>query len=94
VASWSSTAGRVAHPQSGKYRAGSRTAKIAMFDIKIECMRFARRSAAKGAGKAGWRHVNESAVTAASFYVRPNSGPLVEGGRSGTSVGFGTRQRC
>ena len=24
-----------------------------MFDIKIECMRFARRSAAKGAGK-GW----------------------------------------
>jgi hypothetical protein len=37
--------------------AGSRTAKIAMFDIKIECMRFARRSAAKGAGKAGWRHV-------------------------------------
>ena len=40
-----------------------------MFDIKIECMRFARRSAAKGAGKAGWRHVNESAVTAASFYV-------------------------
>lgn len=30
-----------------------------MFDIKIECMRFARRSAAKGAGKAGWRHVNE-----------------------------------
>ena len=38
-----------------------------MFDIKIECMRFARRSAAKGAGKAGWRHVNESAVTAASL---------------------------
>jgi hypothetical protein len=38
-----------------------------MFDIKIECMRFARRSAAKGAGKAGWRHVNDSAVTAASF---------------------------
>jgi hypothetical protein len=37
-----------------------------MFDIKIECMRFARRSAAKGAGKAGWRHVNESVVTAAS----------------------------
>ena len=35
-----------------------------MFDIKIECMRFARRSAAKGAGKAGWRHVNDSAVTA------------------------------
>jgi hypothetical protein len=56
-----------------------------MFDIKIECMRFARRSAAKGAGKAGWRHVNDSAVTAASFYVRPNSRPLVEGGRSGTS---------
>ena len=56
-----------------------------MFDIKIECMRFARRSAAKGAGKAGWRHVNESAVTAASFYVGPNSGPLVDGGRSGTS---------
>jgi hypothetical protein len=82
-----------ASPQSGKYRAGSRTAEIAMFDIKIECMRFARRSAAKGAGKAGWRHVNESAVTAASFYVGPNSGPLVEGGRSGTSVGFGTRQR-
>jgi len=53
-----------------------------MFDIKIECMRFARRSAAKGAGKAGWRHVNDSAVTAASFYVRPNSGPLVEGGRA------------
>jgi len=50
-----------------------------MFDIKIECMRLARRSAAKGAGKAGWRHVNDSAVTAASFYVRPNSGPLVEG---------------
>jgi hypothetical protein len=49
-----------------------------MFDIKIECMRFARRSAAKGAGKAGWRHVCESAVTAASFSVRPNSGPLVE----------------
>jgi hypothetical protein len=65
-----------------------------MFDIKIECMRLARRSGAKGAGKAGWRHVNESAVTAASFYVRPNSGPLVEGGRSGTGVGFGTRQRC
>ena len=60
-----------------------------MFDIKIECMRFARRSAAKGAGKAGWRHVNESAVTAASFYVRPNSGPLVDGGRSGTSVASG-----
>jgi len=59
-----------------------------MFDIKIECMRFARRSAAKGAGKAGWRDVNDSAVTAASFYVRPSSGPLV-GGRSGTSVGFG-----
>ena len=38
-----------------------------MFDIKIECMRFARRSPAKGAGKAGWRHVYESAVTAASF---------------------------
>ena len=60
-----------------------------MFDIKIEFMRFARRSAAKGAGKAGWRHVNDSAVTAASFYVRPNSGPLVDGGRSGMSVGFG-----
>ena len=44
-----------------------------MFDIKIECMRFARRSAAKGAGKAGWRHVNESAVTGASFYVRPTA---------------------
>ena len=56
-----------------------------MFDIKIECMRFARRSTAKGTGKAGWRHVNESAVTAPSFYVRPNSGPLVDGGRSGTS---------
>jgi hypothetical protein len=56
-----------------------------MFDIKIECMRLARRSAAKGAGKAGWRHVNDSAVTAASFYVGPNGGPLVEGGRSGTS---------
>ena len=36
-----------------------------MFDIKIECMRFARRSAAKGAGKAGWCHVNDSAVAAA-----------------------------
>ena len=60
-----------------------------MFDIKIECMRFARRSAAKGAGKAGWRHVNESAVTAASFYVGPNSGPLVEGGRSGTALASG-----
>ena len=60
-----------------------------MFDIKIESMRFARRSAAKGAGKAGWRHVNDSAVTAASFYVRPNSGPLVEGGRSGISVASG-----
>ena len=58
-----------------------------MFDIKIKCMRFARRSAAKGAGKAGWRH--DSAVTAASFYVRPNSGPFVEGGRSGTSVASG-----
>ena len=57
---------RVAHPPKRKYRAGSRTAKIAMVDIKIECMRLARRSAAKGAGKAGWRHVNESAVTAAS----------------------------
>jgi hypothetical protein len=57
-----------------------------MFDIKIECMRLARRSAAKGAGKAGWRHVNESAVTAASFYVRQNGGPLVEGSWSGTSV--------
>jgi len=41
-----------------------------MFDIKIECMRLARRSAAKGAGKAGWRQVNESAVTAASFLCR------------------------
>ena len=38
-----------------------------MFDIKIECMRFARRSAAKGARKAGWRYVTGSAVTAASF---------------------------
>jgi hypothetical protein len=28
-----------------------------MFDIKIECMRFVRRSAAMGTGKAGWRHV-------------------------------------
>ena len=56
-----------------------------MFDIKIECMRFARRSAAKGAGKAGWRHVYDSAVTAASFDVGPNSGPLVDGSRSGTS---------
>ena len=65
-----------------------------MFDIKIERMRFAPRSAAKGAGKAGWRHVYEAVVTAASFYVRPNSGPLVKGGRSGTSVGLGTRQRC
>jgi hypothetical protein len=36
-----------------------------MFDIKIECMRFARRSTAKGTGKAGWRHVNDSAVRAA-----------------------------
>ena len=35
-----------------------------MFDIKIERMRLARRSAAKGAGKAGWRHVT-SRVTAA-----------------------------
>ena len=58
-----------ASPKAGKYRAGGRTAKVAMFDIKIECMRFARRLAAKGAGKAGWRHGNESAVTAASFYV-------------------------
>ena len=84
MASWSSGVhhlqpGEERIPQSGKYRAGSRTAKIAMFDIKIECMPLARRSAAKGAGKAGWRHVNDSAVTAASFYVRPNSGPLVEG---------------
>ena len=34
------------------------------------------------------RHLNESAVTAASFYVGPNGGPLVEGGRSGMSVGL------
>jgi hypothetical protein len=49
-----------------------------MFDIKIECMRLGERSAAKGAGKAGWRHVNESAVTAANFYVRLDGGPLVK----------------
>jgi uncharacterized protein YndB with AHSA1/START domain len=54
--------------------------------IKTESMRFAPRSAPKGAGNAGWRHVYKSAVTAASFYIRPNSGPLVKGGRSGTRV--------
>jgi hypothetical protein len=38
-----------------------------MFGIKIECMRFARRSAAKGAGKAGWCDVIESAVDSGEF---------------------------
>ena len=42
-----------------------------MFDIKIECMRLARRSAAKGAGKAGWRHFKRVGGDTASFYVRP-----------------------
>jgi hypothetical protein len=62
-------AGARSAPQSAKHCAGGRIAKIATFDIKIESMRFALRSA-KGAGKASWRHVYESAVTAAGFYIR------------------------
>jgi hypothetical protein len=73
--------------QSAKHSAGRQDAKIATFDTKIESMRFAPGSAAKGAGKGGRTHVYERAVTAASFHVRENSGPLVERSWSGTSMG-------
>jgi hypothetical protein len=75
VASWTSVVGNGLsrhHLQPGRGappKARGRIAKIATFDIKIESMRFALRSA-KGAGKASWRHVYESAVTAAGFYIR------------------------
>jgi len=58
---------------------GQHTAKIATFDTKIERMRFAPGSAAKGAAKAARRHGYDSAVQAESFYVREVDGPLVEG---------------
>jgi predicted phosphoribosyltransferase len=59
--------------------AGAHTAKIATFDTKIESMRFAPGSAAKGAAKVARHHGYESAAKAQSFYVRDVDGPLVEG---------------
>ena len=73
--------------QSAKHSAGRQDAKIATFDTKIESMRFAPGSAAKAPATLGWRQVYESAVTAASLYAREDSGPLVEGSWSGTSMG-------
>lgn len=55
------------------------TAKIATFDTKIESMRYAPGSAAKGAAKAARRHGYEAAANAESFYVREVDGPLVVG---------------
>ncbi|HEX6760519.1 MAG TPA: flavodoxin domain-containing protein [Propionibacteriaceae bacterium] len=59
--------------------AGNHTAKIATFDTKIESMRYAPGSAAKGAAKAARHHGYESAAKAESFYVREVDGPLVVG---------------
>jgi hypothetical protein len=58
---------------------GQHTARIATFDTKIESMRFAPGSAAKGAAKVARRHGYDSAVKAESFYVREVDGPLVVG---------------
>jgi flavodoxin len=58
---------------------GQHTAKIATFDTKIESMRHAPGSAAKGAAKAGRRRGYEPAAKAQSFYVREIDGPLEEG---------------
>jgi flavodoxin len=58
---------------------GQHTARIATFDTKIESMRFAPESAAKGAAKVARRHGYDSAVKAESFYVREVDGPLVVG---------------
>jgi Flavodoxin len=60
-------------------RSGQHAAKIATFDTKIESMRFAPGSAAKGAAKAARRHGYDSAAEAESFYVREVDGPLVVG---------------
>jgi predicted phosphoribosyltransferase len=59
--------------------AGEHTGKIATFDTKIESMRWAPGSAAKGAAKAARHHGYDSAAKAESFYVRDVDGPLVEG---------------
>jgi hypothetical protein len=58
---------------------GQHTARIATFDTKIESMRFAPGSAAKGAAKVARRHGYDPAVKAESFYVREVDGPLVVG---------------
>jgi hypothetical protein len=58
---------------------GQHTAKIATFDTKIESMRHAPGSAAKGAAKVARHHGYESAAKAETFYVRDVDGPLVVG---------------
>ena len=58
---------------------GQHTAKIATFDTKIESMRHAAGSAAKGAAKVARHHGYESAAKAETFYVRDVDGPLVVG---------------
>ncbi len=58
---------------------GQHTTQIATFDTKIESMRHAPGSAAKGAAKVARRHGYDSAVKAESFYVRGIDGPLEEG---------------
>ena len=56
--------------------AGHHTAKIARFDTKIESMRYAPGSAARGAAKAARHHGYESAAKAESSNVREVDGPL------------------
>jgi len=54
--------------------AGHHTAKIARFDTKIESMRYAPGSAARGAAKAARHHGYESAAKAESSYVPTRCG--------------------
>jgi len=64
-------------------QAGREDRDVRHQDRKYE---YRARVSREGAGKAGWRRIGESAVTGASFYVRENGGPLVEGSWLGTSV--------
>jgi hypothetical protein len=73
-------------PQSTKHRAGGRTAKIATFDIKIESMRFAPRSAAKGAGKAGLASCLRVGGDNGEFLFPTKQRSAQRGRRSGMSV--------
>ena len=60
-----------------------------MFDIKIECT---RAKVSREGRRQSWLASCKRVGRDSGELLCPT--PLVEGGRSGTSVGFGTRQRC